>query len=131
MDPTATTPKFKDVAESVTGALPVPLRLTFCGLFVALSVKVSVPRGGAGRRGSERHPDGAVGPGGEAGPARVAGDRERPADSDAAEMVRAALWRLVSVTVTAALVVPTVTDTEIQRAGGKRYRRAGSCRRSR
>jgi len=42
-DPSANAPKFKIVADNVMAALPVPLRLTFCGLFDALSVKVSVP----------------------------------------------------------------------------------------
>ncbi len=42
-DPRATTPKFKLVADNVTAELPLPLRLTFCGLFDALSVKVKVP----------------------------------------------------------------------------------------
>ena len=46
MVPTVTVPKFSVLAESVTGELvapPVPLRLTVCGLFAALSVKVRVP----------------------------------------------------------------------------------------
>jgi hypothetical protein len=42
-DPSATTPKFNVVADNVMAALPLPLRLTFCGLFDALSVKVNVP----------------------------------------------------------------------------------------
>lgn len=37
------TPKFNALADSVTAELPVPLTLTFCGLFDALSVKVSAP----------------------------------------------------------------------------------------
>jgi len=44
--PTATVPRFNEVADSVAGELellPVPLRLTVCGLFAALSAKVSVP----------------------------------------------------------------------------------------
>jgi hypothetical protein len=41
--PTATVPRLKLVAESVTGVLPVPDRLTVCGLLDAASVKVSVP----------------------------------------------------------------------------------------
>ena len=41
--PTVTDPKLIELVESVTGALPVPLRLTVCGLFAAASVKVSVP----------------------------------------------------------------------------------------
>jgi hypothetical protein len=41
--PTATVPKASVLAERVTGALPVPVRLTVCGLFTASSVNVSVP----------------------------------------------------------------------------------------
>jgi hypothetical protein len=41
--PTVTVPRFKVLEERVTGALPVPVRLTVCGLFAALSVNVSVP----------------------------------------------------------------------------------------
>ena len=41
--PTTVVLKLNDVAESVTGATPLPVRLTVCGLVCALSVKVSVP----------------------------------------------------------------------------------------
>jgi hypothetical protein len=44
--PTGTVPRFNELADSVTGEvelLPVPLRLTVCGLFPALSVNVNVP----------------------------------------------------------------------------------------
>ena len=41
--PTVTVPKLRLLDDSVTGALPVPERLTVCGLFDAASVKVSVP----------------------------------------------------------------------------------------
>jgi len=41
--PTGVLLKLRDVAERVTGVLPVPLRLTVCGLFSALSVNISVP----------------------------------------------------------------------------------------
>ena len=41
--PTTTVPKLKELAESVTGTLPVPLRLTVCGLVKASSVKVRAP----------------------------------------------------------------------------------------
>ena len=41
--PTVTVPKLKVLGEVVTGALPVPDRVTVCGLFAALSVNVSVP----------------------------------------------------------------------------------------
>jgi hypothetical protein len=41
--PTVTAPKFSELAENVTGAEPVPDRLTVCGLLEALSAKVRVP----------------------------------------------------------------------------------------
>lgn len=41
--PTVTVPRFKLPEENVTGALPVPVRLTVWGLFPASSVNVSVP----------------------------------------------------------------------------------------
>jgi hypothetical protein len=44
--PTVTAPKFRVLAERVTGEMvlpPFPLRLTVCGLLAALSVNVSVP----------------------------------------------------------------------------------------
>ena len=43
LPPSVTAPKFNALADSVTGALPVPPRLTFCGLFDAVSVNVRVP----------------------------------------------------------------------------------------
>ena len=43
MVPTLTVEKFIELAEKVTGALPVPDKLTVCGLVRALSVKVNVP----------------------------------------------------------------------------------------
>jgi hypothetical protein len=41
--PTVALANVRLVAESATGEDPVPLRFTICGLFAALSVKVSVP----------------------------------------------------------------------------------------
>ncbi len=43
VDPTAVVLKLSDEVDSVTGAVPVPVRLTDCGLVTALSVKVSAP----------------------------------------------------------------------------------------
>lgn len=43
VEPTAVVLKLRDEADSVTGALPVPLRLAVCGLVTAPSVKVSAP----------------------------------------------------------------------------------------
>ena len=41
--PTTTELKLKLLVETVTGALPVPLRFTTCGLVTALSVNVKLP----------------------------------------------------------------------------------------
>ena len=41
--PTAMLDRFSVLAESVTGAMPVPVRLADWGLLLALSVMVSVP----------------------------------------------------------------------------------------
>jgi hypothetical protein len=41
--PTVTPEKLIELAESVTGALPVPVRLTACGLSGELSLNVNVP----------------------------------------------------------------------------------------
>ena len=41
--PTETVPKYNELEETVTGALPVPESFTVCGLFGASSVNVSVP----------------------------------------------------------------------------------------
>jgi len=41
--PTTTFPKLKLLVESVTGAVPVPLKLIDCGLFRASSVNVRAP----------------------------------------------------------------------------------------
>ena len=41
--PTVSLPKARVVGERVTGAKPVPVRLTVCGEFVALSVTEMLP----------------------------------------------------------------------------------------
>lgn len=41
--PTAVVLKFSELVESVTGAVPVPVKVTVCGLFRAESVNVSAP----------------------------------------------------------------------------------------
>src|SRR5579863_5400113 len=41
--PTLMVPKLNEVGEAVAVVIPFPVRLTDCGLFVALSVKIRVP----------------------------------------------------------------------------------------
>ena len=108
MDPTATTPKFNALADSVTAALPVPLRLTFCGLFEALSVKVSVPLAAPVAVGVNVTPTAQLAPAARLVPQVLLEIAKGPL-IPTLEMVRAVLWRLVRVTVTAALVLPTAT----------------------
>jgi hypothetical protein len=49
--PTATEPKLKLLVESVTGAVPFPVRLTVCGLVPASSVNVNEPAAAPGASG--------------------------------------------------------------------------------
>ena len=108
MAPTATTPKLKALEESVTGALPVPLRLTFCGLLVALSVNVSVPVAAPVAVGVKVTPTAQLAPAAMPVPQVLLATAKGPL-IPTLETAREALWRLVNVTVTAALVLPRVT----------------------
>jgi len=108
--PTATVPKFRVPGATVTGELPVPVRLTFWGLFEAPSVNVNVPVAAPVAVGVKVTPTVQLAPAAIlvpqvllaiAKPAVVAG--LVPAK------LKATLWRFVSVTVPAALVAPTAT----------------------
>jgi len=107
-DPTAMTPKFNALADSVTAALPVPLRLTFWGLVEALSVKVSVPLAAPVAVGVNVTPTAQLAPAAWLVPQVLLAIAKGPL-IPTLEIVRAVLWRLVSVTVTAALVLLTAT----------------------
>ncbi len=102
------TPKFNPLADSVTAELPVPLRLTFCGLFEALSVKVSVPLAAPVAVGVKVTPTAQLAPAARLVPQVLLEIAKGPL-IPTLEMVRAVFWRLVRVTVTAALVLPTAT----------------------
>jgi hypothetical protein len=102
------TPKFNALADSVTAALPVPLRLTFCGLFEAVSVNVSVPLAGPVAVGVNVTPTAQVAPAARPVPQLLPVVAKGPL-IPTLEMARVELRRLVSVTVTAALVLPTAT----------------------
>ena len=102
------TPKFNALADRVTAALPVPLRLTFCGLLEALSVKVSVPPAVPVAVGVNVTPTAQPAPAARLAPQVLLEIAKGPL-IPALEIVRDVLWRLVSVTVTAELVPPTAT----------------------
>ncbi len=108
MDPTAITPKFKVLADSETAALPVPLRVTFCGLFEALSVKVNVPLAAPVVVGVNVIPTAQLAPAATLVPQVLLAIAKGPL-IPTLEILRAVPWRLVKVTITAALVLPTTT----------------------
>jgi len=92
----------------MTAELPVPLRLTFCGLFEALSVKVRVPLAAPVAVGVNVTPTAQLAPAEMLLPQVLLAIAKGPL-IPTLEIVRAVLWRLVRVTVTAALVLPTPT----------------------
>jgi hypothetical protein len=102
------TPKFNALADSVTAVLPVPLRLTFCGLFEALSVKVSVPLAAPVAVGVNVTPTAQFAPAARLVPHELLAIAKGPLIPTLV-MERAVLWRLVTLTVTAELVLPTAT----------------------
>lgn len=106
--PRATTPKFNALVDNVTGALPVPLRPTFCGLFEVLSVKVSVPLAAPAAVGVNVTPTLQPAPAAMLVPQVLLAIAKGPL-IPTLEIVRDVLWRLVSVTVTGALVLPIAT----------------------
>ena len=107
-DPTAITPKFKALTDRETAELPVPARLTFWGLFEALSVKVSVPLAAPGAVGVNVTPTAQLAPEARLVPQVLLEIANGPLIPTLV-MERAVLWRLVRVTLTAELVMPTGT----------------------
>jgi hypothetical protein len=107
--PSATVPKFKVLDERVTGAMPVPVRVVVCGLLLALSTMVNVPVSGATVVGANDKtmvqfapPANVLGLAGQVPPVRV----KLPLTAISL-MVRGTAWTFVSVSVLAALVVPS------------------------
>jgi len=111
--PATTELKLRLVGESVTGALPDPVRLTVCGLVMASSVNVSVPV-------TEPVPVGEnVTPTVQLAPAatlvtQVLLATVNPALAATVATFRLTFARLVNVTVFAALVNPTATEPKFK-----------------
>src|SRR5581483_4804265 len=109
--PTGTDPNLRLVVDRVTGVPPVPVRLTVCGLFGALSntssVAVRVPvAAGVNVTLMVQLP-----PAGTLAPQVLLGVAKSPGSAPLKLMLlmfNATLRLLISVTVCAALVVPTV-----------------------
>ena len=113
--PTVTVPKLSELAENVTGAVPVPLRLTVCGLLIALSAKVSVPVAAPAAAGVKLTPTVQLAPAAMPAPqVLLEMAKGPPAGTEMPVNVRAVLRRLVTVTVFAALVLPTASEPKLR-----------------
>ena len=107
--------KLREVADSVTGAVPVPLRLTVCGLLIALSAKVRVPVAAPSAVGVKVTPTVQVAPAAMPVPhVLLAMANGLPAGMEMPVNVSAVLSRLVTVTVFAALVLPTASEPKLR-----------------
>lgn len=109
--PTVTVPKLRELAESVTGAVPVPDRLTDCGLLIALSAKLSVPAAAPRAAGVNVTPTVQFAPAAMPVPQVLLEIANGPpAGTEMPVKVSVVLRRLVTVTVFAALVLPTASE---------------------
>lgn len=110
---TATVPKFNELVDSVTGAVPEPDRDTVCGLLPALSVNVKVPAADPVVVGEN------VTPTVQCAPAARLVPQELLAIANGATVVtdvidNATDCTLVSVTVLVELVAPTTTEPKFK-----------------
>lgn len=120
VEPTAVVLKLKDVADSVNGALPVPLRVTVCGLLMALSAKVSVPVAAPNAAGEKVTPTVQVAPAAIPVP-QVLLEMANGPPTGTEMLVNAStvlMW-LVTVTFFAALVLPSASDPKLKLAAEK------------
>jgi hypothetical protein len=118
VEPTAVVLKLRDVAERVTGELPVPLRLTVWGLLIALSAKVSVPVTAPSAAGVMVTPTTQVAPAARLAPHVLLAIVNGPPDgTEMPVKVSAVLRRLVTVTVFAALVLPIASVPKLRLVG--------------
>jgi hypothetical protein len=111
--PTEVVLKLRLVLESVTGAVPVPLRLTVCGLLIALSVKLSMPVAAPIAGGEKVTPTVQVPPAARLAPQVLLAMANGPVAAMPVN-VSAVLSRLVTVTVFAALVLPAASDPKLR-----------------
>jgi hypothetical protein len=111
--PTVTVPKFNEFVESVTGAMPVPERLTVWGLFPALSVKVKVPAADPVAVGENVTPTAQCAPAATLVPHVLLAIANGPVvATDVIDSVTDCA--LVSVTVLVELVAPTTTELKFR-----------------
>jgi hypothetical protein len=111
--PTATVPKLKLLVESVTGALPVPVRLTVCGLVIALSANVRTPEAGPRAAGMNVTPTWQLAPAATLAPHVLLATANGPLTVILVTL-RATFRRFVTVTVLAGLVLPTANVPKLK-----------------
>jgi hypothetical protein len=109
--PTVSVPRFKLLLEKVTGALPVPVRLTVC--VPAVSLKVSVPVAAPTAMGEKVTPTLQLAPAPTPEP-QVLLAIAKPAVVPMPEKFMATLSWFVSVTVLGELVLPTTTVLKLK-----------------
>jgi hypothetical protein len=115
VEPTAVVLKLKELADSVTGALPVPARLTVCGLLIALSAKLRVPVTAPSAAGVKVTPIVQLAPAAMLSPqVLLAMAKELPAEMEMPVSESAVLSLLVTVTVFATLVLPTASEPKLR-----------------
>jgi hypothetical protein len=110
--PAVTLPKFKVLAENVTGKMPLPVRFTACGPFAASSVNVSVPVPVPAEVGENVTPVVQVAPAAMLPTQVLLLIPKGPLEVTLVKF-RAMFWRFVKVTVLAALVVPTTAPLKL------------------
>ena len=113
VDPTATVPKLNDDGEMEAGAVPVPLRVTVCGLVRELSVNESVPDAAPMDVGLNLTPTAQLAPAAIPVP-QVELDIANGPVIPMLLKVRGVLSRLVNVTVLAELALPTITELKLK-----------------
>jgi hypothetical protein len=107
--PTVTVPKLRLLDETVTGAVPVPVSVTVCGLVSALSVTTRLPAAALRAVGTNCTLIVQLAPAASDAPHVVAETTNGP-PVERPLMPSAVFRRLVTVTLRALLVLPTATD---------------------
>jgi hypothetical protein len=114
--PTTVELKLKLFEDNVTGALPLPVRFTVCGLVGASSPKVRAPVALPTAVGLNVTPTVQVPPAAIAPEQLLCAIANGP-ETATPEMFRGTLWALVSVSVCAELVAPTTVELKLNVLG--------------
>lgn len=115
VEPIAVVLKLREPADSVTGAVPVPVRVTVCGLLIALSAMLRVPVAAPNATGVKVTPTRQFAPAAMLIPqVLLAMAKGLPVDMEMPVSVSAVLSLLVTVTVFTALVLATASEPKLR-----------------